>query len=114
METFVKLALPKFLLLPRKSELLKIWGGCSPLPPTPSQFQSAKEFANVVLQTNKKRVFHESRSLFGLSVLLSILLLLLLLLFLLLYKSHDNVRDHLGIIPGPRLTPDSQQQNMFS
>ena len=32
----LKLALPKFLLLPKKSELPKIWGGCSPpSPPRP-------------------------------------------------------------------------------
>ena len=29
------MALPKFLLLPKRSELPKIWGGCSPPPPPP-------------------------------------------------------------------------------
>ena len=33
METSLKPGLPKFLLLPKKSELPKSWGGCSPPRP---------------------------------------------------------------------------------
>ena len=51
--------LPKFLLLPKKTELPKIWGGCSPPPPAPPAHTPMSLSPSVGLCQPKKILLEE-------------------------------------------------------